>query len=186
MPEGDLRLAYVGTDSYEDGKVYRSGALIVTLSGEPREFRCTSPVRPNQLQRITYGRSLEPHVYVEVMGKPLMRALQESVALYLVDDPVLLALREIAEQPVVYARRQGTATERAGNGTSQASSILIPSPSGDFDPVVVQALESDPDDVRVASTVLAEAAKQLDILEPFDRLKLALQKVHESHELDDK
>jgi hypothetical protein len=185
MPESKQQLAYIGRGEYEDGKAYRCGVIVVTLTGEPREFRCTSPIRPNPLQRIAYGVRLAPHMYIEVMGKPLINAIQELVDVYLVDDPVLLKLRQSVEKPVVYARRQGS--QSRGNGsTGQDATALISSPSGSFDPVVIESFEENKDDVREASVLLETASRNLDILEPFSRLTLAMRAVHEARELDAK
>ena len=43
------------------------------------EFRCTAPVRPNPLQRTLYGRTLLPHIAVELIGAPLRGELAHAL-----------------------------------------------------------------------------------------------------------
>jgi len=184
MSEDQQRIAYLGTGEYEDGKAYRCGALVVTLHGEPKEFRCTSPLRPNALQRITYGNSLELHMLVEVMGKPLLDALQGPIDLFIVDNPILLNLRLDSERPFVFARRQGDSGGENRSILGEGSAKLINSPTGGFDTVVVEAFHEFADDTKEAYSLLEEAARNLDVLEPFDRLQKALAKVHEAKEAE--
>ena len=184
MSDDTKRIAYVDTGDYEDGKAYRCGALVVTLRGEPKEFRCTTPVRPNALQRITYGSSLEPFMLVEVMGKPLLAAMQESIDLYIVGDPILLNLRAAVQIPMVFARRQGTSGDENRSIVGEGSAKLISSPTGEFDTVVLEAFHEFPNDTKEAFPLLEEAARNLDVLEPFDRLQKALAMVHESKEVE--
>ena len=125
-------------------------------------------------------------MYLEVMGKPLLNELQEPVTLFLVDDPVLLSLQDVAGQPLIYARRQGSKPKSGNSKQSGQSSALISAPAGDFDPVIIESTGDKEGDVAYACSILELAAQNLDILEPFERLKLAMEKVHKSKEMDKK
>ena len=57
-----LRLGFLGLMDFAKGDVFRGGILIVDSNGKPVEFRCTSTVKPNALQRALYGDSLMPHL----------------------------------------------------------------------------------------------------------------------------
>ena len=65
------RLAFLGYSEFDKG--YRGGILVTDEWGKPLEFRCTSPVHPNPVQRTLYGQTLLPHIAVELIGAPLLR-----------------------------------------------------------------------------------------------------------------
>ena len=77
MKEELKYLAFVTLSEVEDG-VLRGGILVTDAHGKPVEFRCTSPIRPNTVQRTLYGGTLMPHIAVELVGKPLIQAVQAS------------------------------------------------------------------------------------------------------------
>ena len=96
-PSSDVHIAYLSRNEFEDGKAYRGGILVVDALGRPLEFRCTSPVRPNAVQRTLYGGALEPYMLVELMGKPLLSNLRECFDILVVDEPSFLNLRDHCE-----------------------------------------------------------------------------------------
>jgi len=70
MSEGFDYVAFVTLTEVEDD-VFRGGILVTDSSGKPVEFRCTSPIRPNAVQRTLYGGTLMPHIAVELVGEVL-------------------------------------------------------------------------------------------------------------------
>ena len=179
----EFKLAYLSRCTFEDGKAYRGGILVVDSRGAPLEFRCTSAIRPNPVQRTLYGDSLDPYMQIELVGKPLLSAVRESFDILVVDDQWLLNIRQQCDRSVVLARRQGAEFSGASGG-DRGSASLVDSPSGRFDPVVVEAPEGTPGDMSSAMSVLERAAVTFDPLEPFQRIHLALEKVHEQKALD--
>jgi hypothetical protein len=172
------RLAYLARYEFEDGKAYRGGVLVVDDSGTPREFRCTSPVRPNGTQRILYGDNLDPFMLLELMGKPLLQALRESLDIVLVNDRWLLNLREQMDKPIVFLRPQGAEVIQESTNDQEAPAIIQPF-SDEFEPVVVQSFPGQAEDLAFARPLLQECSARIDILEPFQRIGKALAKVHE-------
>ena len=69
MGEELNNIAFVVLANVEDG-VLRGGILITDAHGKPLEFRCTSPIRPNAVQRTLYGSTLMPHIAVELVHCP--------------------------------------------------------------------------------------------------------------------
>jgi hypothetical protein len=63
------RLAFLWYSEFDKG--YRGGIPAADEWGKRVEFRCTAPFRPNPLQRTLYGRTLLPHIAVELIGAPL-------------------------------------------------------------------------------------------------------------------
>ena len=178
------RIAYLARSSFEDGRAYRGGALVLDGDGKPLEFRCTSPIRPNPVQRTLYGASLEPYMLVQLIGKPLLSSLRESFLLVLVNEPAFLNLRAHTTQPVLFVRRQGIALDGTTARPEQGTSLLVDSPTDVFDPVVVEAFREHAADREQARPLLESISARYDPLEPFERVLRALQKVHDEKTVD--
>src|SRR3990172_5492533 len=124
---------------YERG--YRGGLLVTDSRGKPLEFRCTSPIRPNQVQRILYGRTLMPYLAVQLIGVPLLSSVAEKPNIIVVNFDVFLDLREFVQQPVLFVRRQGE-TFGSTTGTENRpvhQPVLIECEGARFDPIVVES-----------------------------------------------
>ncbi len=171
-------LVYIARFAFEDGKAFRGGALVVDDAGTPREFRCTSPVRPNATQRILYGSNLDPFILLELMGRPLLQALRETADIILVNDRWLLDLREHVGTPVIFLRHQGAEVVQPASNASDQPAIIEPI-SESFDPVVLQNSSGHPEDLTIARPLLQECSKRLDVMEPFARIGKALERIHE-------
>jgi hypothetical protein len=183
-PSSDVHIAYLSRGKFEDGKAHRAGILVVDGHGRPLEFRCTSPIRPNPVQRTLYGGSLDPYMLVELMGKSLLSNLRESYNILVVNEPGFLNLREYCDRPMLFIRRQGVDLAGEAAADQAGASVLVDSPSGRFDPVVAQAFRKYAGDATDALPTLERAADHFDPLEPFERIQRALEKVHEEKALD--
>ena len=67
--QDDVRLMFISTKDFADGEAIRGGMLVTDAQTKPLEFRCTDPVRPTSLQKVLYGKMLENHVLVTLIGK---------------------------------------------------------------------------------------------------------------------
>ena len=88
MPEDSPQAVKLGFLSYvqASGSNAGRGALLVTDDGtRPVEFRCTSPIKPNPLQRMLYGDTLRSYITVDLVGEPLLSAVQEKPVILLVN-----------------------------------------------------------------------------------------------------
>ena len=85
---------------------------------------------------------------------------------------------------MLFVRRQGAELGAATAGSDGGSPVLVDSPSGGFDPIVVQAFRKHSGDAAAALPILKEASDHFDPLEPFERILRALAKVHEEKALD--
>ncbi len=53
-----VRLGFLGHTAFKNGESFRGGLLIIDGNGKPVEFRGTTLVKPNVLQRTLYGASM--------------------------------------------------------------------------------------------------------------------------------
>jgi len=168
-------IAFLGYREFEDGEAYR-GAILVTDDGsKPLEFRCTAPVRPNQLQRTLYGKSLLPHVLTELIGNPLLNSIHEKPQLILISDEAYFDVRHKISVPVIRIAKSNGAKSKA---------LLIQSASGKFDQVEIEAHLKFTSDLDSVSERLRDLFGRWDLNEPFQRLAAGLQYVHDERVLE--
>ena len=155
-----VHLLFLTSKSFEQGKAIRGASLATDEKTRPIEFRCTSPIRPNNYQRTLYGDTLDAYIFVDLIGVPLITATREDIDLVLVDDERLLAVRPTVDVPIV---------------------LLTRSPSGQAGPgaVALKVCPGFENEKSTAQTRLSSLVSQgTDLLEPFERVRLALDQAH--------
>jgi len=178
MSEELNKLAFVMLSEVEDG-VIRGGILVTDAHGKPLEFRCTSPIRPNAVQRTLYGGTLMSHISVELVGAPLVQAVQNPPDVVLVQQEEFLSLRTRCDKPLLIVRRQGEDMQLSEESGKSQPEELLSSPSGKFAPVVVTCHWDYPGDIVQCKNGLDWMFSNCDLLEPFERVKKALATLHE-------
>jgi len=156
----NARIAYVEISLFEDGSV-RGGVLIIDVMSMPFEFRVTSPIKPTQLQKILYGRSLVEYMYGELICLPLLKQVKEPVSLAICRDEHLLVARPNLQFPLVAIRKSGQGLEKDGGGT-----------------ITIRTHKNFSGEQVQAEALLNMLIRQFDIFEPFERVKLAVSEVH--------
>ena len=155
----EIRLAFIDVAIFSDGSI-RGGILTTDIETRPYEFRVTSPIKPTQVQQILYGATLKDYVYGELICAPLVKATKEKLSLVLAKEPYIVAMRPLVSVPVILIHYEG----------KQMSESLRP--------VSLSAHKSFQSELSFAQTVLAPVMQSHDLIEPFERLKLALNEVH--------
>jgi len=155
----EIRLAFMDVLLFSDGAI-RGGILTTDIETRPYEFRITSPIKPTQLQQMLYGTSLKEYVYGELICAPLIKATKEKISFVLTKERYILEVRPLVAVPIVLMSYDDTAV---GNGLK---------------PVSFQVQKDYPAELSHAQTLLTPIAQKLDLMEPFERLKLALNEVH--------
>jgi hypothetical protein len=140
------------------------------------EFRCTSVVRPTGLQQVLWGNRLQSHVASRIIAKPLLDALTNSAALVVVRKPEFMELRDSIKYPVVQVLRN-TELNLASPHTIDSDDGVMQSDDDRFEPVVLRVHRRFTGDFAEARAILSEAHRSYDILEPFNRIMLALELV---------
>ncbi len=154
-------IAFLDVVTLEDKATLRGGTLITDLDTKPYEFRCTGPVQPSSLQRILYGATLDDYVYVDLLGGPLLRAAKEKPMLVMVQNELLLRVRPTVGYPVVLLERIKKATASSRNGG-----------------LLVRVHPSFSDELDAVHATLDPLLEKRDLLEPFERLRVALEEAH--------
>jgi len=177
MPEDSPQAVKLGFLSYvqASGSNAGRGALLVTDDGtRPVEFRCTSPIKPNPLQRMLYGDTLRSYITVDLVGEPLLSAVQEKPVILLVREPLFLKLRPKIKVDMVCLRRQGeqiTALVNESDSRNTPEPSILDCASGRFQPLTVTTTPGHNGELQSSLEILRPIFSGIDLLEPFDRIE---------------
>ncbi|MBI2440942.1 MAG: hypothetical protein HYV35_06170 [Lentisphaerae bacterium] len=188
QPGGELQLsclAFVALCEL-DQDVFRGGVLVTDSRGKPIEFRCTSAIQPNNVQKTLYGSTLRTHMAVELAGRPLLSVLKEKPKVVLVKQDEFLELRPFIDLPVLLVAKQGETIAVDEENAKTSKQELLPSPTGKFDPVVLTCHWEYKDDMRSILAPLSGLFTLMDITEPFSRICNALKLLQEKGALPNK
>src|SRR5689334_20873515 len=145
------------------------GFLILNVSGRPLEFHCTAPLKPSRAQEILYGPTLRPFLFGEQIGQTLLAKAKVKPFLVCTDTQSMLAAREFSDVPLLqvqYTDHDDAA--EASKSFALGRRRVVASPTH-------------PDDQTIAQEKWSTAhADSLDLLEPFARIREALEEAQKS------
>ena len=150
-----------------EGNSYTGGYLVTNHWSRPLEFRLSTVVQPNRVQRILYGDTLEPYLYADLIGKALVEKASTPVHIIVTDCRPALELRWRIDTPMVWlARPEDLAADGAGpDGCRRTSGPGLP-------PVFHHAAY--PADAVLLVPLLARLCETVDLAEPFCRVREAM------------
>ena len=168
------KIAFLETYNLEgDGGVM--GAIMVTdADTKPIELRVTAPIKPTTFQQTLYGDVLHEHILVELISVPLLNAINEQVDLIIVKDPFFLGANN----------KQGIRVVRIfndGDGQSRKSSkaVELPFSSNGNGKTLLETSQKFESELSVINEELNKLSEGRNLLEPFERLKLACEQVNQ-------
>jgi hypothetical protein len=176
-PASQTTIGFLGYREFDDGEAYRGAILITDEWSKPLEFRCTAPVRPTQLQRTLYGKSLLPHVLTELIGAPLISSVREKPQLILITDEAYFDVRHKVSAPVIRVARLGGAKAKQDD-QPKSKSLLLQSASGKFAQVEIEAHWKFAADLDSSGERLRDLFGRWDLTEPLQRLAEGLLPAH--------
>ena len=174
-------LGYIIVDSVE-GQI-RGASLVVDFRGIPLDFRYTYPIRPSRLERVLYGSALDTYLREDLVLQSLLGAVETKPQLWLCNDLDLLApLKETGKVKAAFVASSSHAPlEAVGNieSATEPNSILLQADSVSAPLRVALPPSSRPDEAQQAVGLMVEAAKMMELLEPFGRIQKALLALNE-------
>ncbi len=138
------------------------GYLLLNGGGRPLEFHCTTPVKPNRAQEILYGTSIRPYLYGDVIGKALLEKSPSQPKFVCTDCHDAMSVRPFAASPVAFI-----------SSDVQADSF----PLGEWQATVSAAHRQDK---QLIADEWQTHFQQLDLCEPFSRIREALEEAQNS------
>ena len=176
----ELRLGFLCSARFENSEVTRGGILVTDAETKPLEFRCTGPIRPTNFQKVLYGSVLDSHILVELVGVALLNSLTEKPSALLVRESALVYLQPKMEPTVLLLSKHGEfdAPESTTPGASSLPDKLLTSASGKFEPIILHCYKGYHEHAAHIRADLSSVFAHYDLLEPFDRIRSALEVVH--------
>jgi len=161
-----MRLMFLAVRRFEgkDGAV-RGGILVTDNETFPLEFRCTERVVPSAVHRILYGRALQRHLLSNVLGVPLLTSCRTPANLVLCDELEFLFARPSVNIPMLWV----CSKDQPFTQPASEECCSVEFHNGQ---VVLRWHRRFGDD-RAAAEKLAKII-ECDIVEPFDRIRAAL------------
>lgn len=177
-------IAFFMLDQTKDGKGVIGAILVTDDLGMPQEFRVTYPVKPTKLQQQLYGASLLVHIGITLCGEPLYKALKNKPELLLVSRRRYLPLSAKVDAKVAQVKRIGEALVVEDDDKSVSNTVSnMNSKSGRFQPISIfyppACNEQEHEEIRA---LVEKYFQGIDLLEPFERIKIALGALAEQDE----
>ena len=134
------------------------GYLLLNAAGRPLEFHCTAPVKASRVQEILYGPTLKPFLYGEQLAQTLIGKSRLRPIVVCTDSQEVLAAREVIDVPMALVAVEANGLAGFSLGQNQVYTTL------EF-----------ANDQRLVRDAWPLQAEHLDLLEPFTRIREALE-----------
>ena len=161
-----MRFAYI--DFVETKQGHRAGILVTDEATKPIEFRVTTNVKIDELQKILYGESLETVLYKERFAVELVQSLQEDFDVLLTKEKDILSLREEVGKPILFVQKYDPFK------AMDKYSHKVTNISDKFEPLTVTISKEDAKLLIPLARKLQELYRTYNIVEPFDRIRKAI------------
>ena len=170
----------------QPGQGLVGGYLLLNAHARPLEFHCTVPLRANRAQEVLYGPTLQPYLYGEQIGSTLVKTSDLCPLAVFTDCQPALAAADHILAPLWLVLRpaddatkdEGIATESGDSASARRIDVRHETPAGMALSRCGRNCLARP--VVGASTAppegrLLELAATLDLFEPFERIRAAIQ-----------
>ncbi|MCS7239211.1 MAG: hypothetical protein NZ899_13225 [Thermoguttaceae bacterium] len=157
----------------ENFSKFFGGLLIVDTSGDPKEFRCTSPVQPSVLQQILWGETLRRHVLSKVLLPALVKELQLLPKAILVQHREFLEARNQLEMPIVRVRRAESGDQPLAPSLTYAATRVDLGSQG-TESFILECGVDHSADLETVKPLIVKFHQNCFLLEPFKRVEQAI------------
>jgi len=168
------KIAFLETYELEDNGGVMGAILVTDADTKPIEFRVTAPIKPTSFQQTLYGDVLHEHILVELISVPLLNAINEQVDLIVVKDPFFLGANN--KQGIRVVR---IFNEADGPSIKSSKAIELPFSSNGNGKTLLETSQKFESELSVINEELNKLSQGRNLLEPFERLKLACEQVNQ-------
>jgi hypothetical protein len=168
------------------------GYLILNTNGRPIEFHCTAPIKANRAQQILFGPTLDAYLYGEQIGQTLLAKCSLDLLAVCTDVERALCVRDYASSPVALVVGGETTPDAAGGVSAEmvtpGATLWRVDAAQQVGPhlnafAVGHNRLAVPAHCDADQQVLAERLEplaELDLSEPFERIRQAIEEAHKS------
>jgi hypothetical protein len=141
-------------------------------------FYYTDPIKPSRLEKILYGNALEVYLREELVLESLVGAVDIKPALWICRESDLLGpMKNLTKGKVVFLTSSTRSPmDAVGNveSTGEPCVYMIQADAVSAPMRAVFPENTKEDEVKQTAGALVEAAKTMELLEPFGRIQKAL------------
>ncbi|ACN98912.1 hypothetical protein [Sulfurihydrogenibium azorense] len=152
----------------------RFGVLVVDKKLKPVEFRITSKIILEDIQKILYGETLKETLFIEKIGNEILNSVESNYDYIFCKDKSFLLLRNSTSKPIFLLEKFDEFKPR------DRYSVKLVSPLGKFDNISLKYLSNDEKYISSITKELLEIFKYADIMEPFKRIEKAINYIDKS------
>jgi len=177
-------LGFLAVVEHTPGGLF-GGLLVLNLAGRPLEFHCTAPVKANRAQEILYGPTLKPYLYGEQIGGALLAKLKTPALAVCTDSEHVLSLRDHIDIPVALippsCAEEAVSAEATSTYRDEPAQLAVALPHirsfqlGGYEVAVSDQHETDQ---TTLEAMWQERSIDLDLNEPFTRIREAIEEAH--------
>ncbi|OGU77200.1 MAG: hypothetical protein A2V93_12555 [Ignavibacteria bacterium RBG_16_34_14] len=169
----DLRkIAFLETYTLENDAGIMGAILVTDADTKPLEFRVTAPIKPTNFQKTLYGDVLLEHILTELVSVPLLNAINEEIDLILVRDALFMGVNEKQGIRVVRVMNEEDKNFKASKSVQELAS------SNGSPKTYVETSKKFESELAEIKAKLSFLSEHRNLVEPFDRLKVACEQVH--------
>lgn len=165
------KIAFLETYTLDDNAGIMGAILVTDTETKPLEFRVTAPIKTTNFQKTLYGDVLLEHVLVELISVPLISAVSEEIDLILVKDPLFLGANNKQGVRVVRVLNENDKSAKTKNDNLHLVGI-------NGSTVYLETSKKYDSELAEIKEQINTIAESRNLLEPFDRLKVACEQVH--------
>jgi hypothetical protein len=183
LEKGKQLVGYLTVEAREN--YFRGAALVTDFRGIPTDFRYTEPVRPTRLERILYGGALDIYLREEVILDNLLGAIETRPQLWLVPDGGLVTpVQKISKLPTLAVEASNRSPlEASGQYEMTAEQCVFIFQADNISaPLRLTVSEENTSAISQFVQILAAAAEEMELMEPFGRIEKALEAVGETEQ----
>jgi len=162
MSDVNMSLGYLMVNRTGENE-YVGGIMVTDPYAIPVEFKYSEPIKPTGLQKILYGNSIEKYLLVDVIAQKLLQNLEEKPKFILIEDARMLDIQ--FKVPIIYISIPKKSEESKEKIREELTKETLES---GYDIIFSGTLTSDD------TKWLERISEEIDIMEPFHRLKEAL------------
>jgi hypothetical protein len=168
--------------------LFLGGLMVTDERGLPMEFRYTEPIQPSKIQQVLYGGILSRYIKQDIILETLLKNCESRLSCLIVEDESLLEADGIDIPLFRVLPTKSAPIGLAGTIQECSPEECLLQVSSENNPVrVMTTLKSRPDNNSQPSAsasqevpkadpfkLLLDAGQSMDITEPLDRVRKAL------------
>ena len=173
------KIAFLETFNLEDNAGIMGAVMVTDADTKRLGFGVTAAIKPTGFQRTLYGDVLHEHILVELISVPLLNAINEQVDLIIVRDKFFLGANSKQGVRVVRVYNEGEEKSRRSSKSEE-----LPSGSNSNGKMLMETSKKFESEIGPIKEELNKLSEGRNLLEPFERLKLACEQVNQQKSVE--